>query len=66
MEKATLEIWMLNEFAKKRQLDIVADIPRSDELNNFEEQGKTVIEGDVTLPISQKFINLAKSLLKEQ
>lgn len=56
----------VTEFAKKRQLDIVADIPRSDELNNFEEQGKTVIEGDVTLPISQKFINLAKSLLKEQ
>lgn len=56
----------VTEFAKKRQLDVVADIPRSDELNNFEEQGKTVIEGDVTLPISQKFINLAKSLLKEQ
>ena len=52
-------------FAKERNLAIVADIPRSDELNIFEEQGKTVIEGDKTLPISQKFIELAKSLLKD-
>ena len=52
-------------FAKERNLTIVADIPRSDELNIFEEQGKTVIEGDKSLPISQKFIDLAKSLLKD-
>lgn len=52
-------------FAHARGLEIVADIPRSDEINNFEELGKTVIEGDSTLPISQNFIELAKKLLQK-
>lgn len=57
------ELEKVTDFANKRGLEIVADIPRSDDINNFEEQGKTVIEGDKTLPISQKFIALAEKLL---
>lgn len=53
-------------FARERHLDILADIPRSDDINNYEEQGKTVIEGDASLPISQTFLTLAKDLLAEK
>lgn len=52
-------------FAEKAGLDIIADMPRSDDLIRFEEQGKTVIEGDPSLPISQKFFALARLLLEE-
>lgn len=50
-------------FAEGHGLSIVADIPRSDAINNYEERGMTVIEGDRTLPISRKFLELADRLL---
>lgn len=53
-------------FADENRLSIVADIPRSDEINRFEEDGMTVIEGDRTLPISKKFLDLAELLLKDE
>lgn len=53
-------------FAKKANLEIVGDIPRSDEINKYEELGQTVIEGDPNLPISQNFLQLAKKLMKGQ
>lgn len=49
-------------FAAWAGLPIVADIPRSDEILRFEDQGKTVIEGDPTLPVSRKFLDLAALL----
>lgn len=55
----------VRRFATENGLDIVADIPRSDDINRYEEQGKTVVEGDITLPISQKFIDLANLLWKD-
>ena len=51
-------------FAAEKGLEIVGDIPRSDEINHFEEQGMTVIEGDPDLPISRKFTELAEKLLE--
>ena len=53
-------------FAAERHLTIVGDIPRSDDINHFEDQGRTVIEGDPALPISQKFLDLAKMLLSDK
>lgn len=53
----------VREFAEERKLEIVGDIPRSDEINQYEEIGKTVIEGDPTLPISRRFFALADRLL---
>ena len=41
------------------------DIPRSDDINFYEDRGMTVIEGDPSLEISQKFLELAKSLLND-
>ncbi len=53
------------EFAKKNNLEIVADIPRSQDIIYYEDQGKTVIEGDINLDISKLYLELAKGLLKE-
>ncbi len=52
-------------FAKERHLEIVGDILRNDEINRYEEQGKTVIEGNPDLPISRRFLDLARRLLDE-
>lgn len=53
-------------FADKAGLPIVGEIPRSDEIICFEEQGKTVIEGDPTLPVSKRFFDLAQLLLEKE
>ena len=52
-------------FAAERQLAILGEIPRSDDILRFEEEGKTVIEGDPALPVSQTFLALARSLLEK-
>jgi len=54
----------VRKFAEEHSLSIIADIPRSDAINNFEDMGKTVIEGDPSLDISKKFLELAASLSK--
>ncbi|MCH3942249.1 MAG: nitrogenase iron protein NifH [Atopobiaceae bacterium] len=46
-------------FADAHGFDVLADIPRSDDINRFEEEGKTIVEGDPTLPLSRKFVDLA-------
>lgn len=51
-------------FAQENHLQIIADIPRSDEIIYYEEMGKTVIEGDPQLAISKKYLALAEELLK--
>jgi nitrogenase iron protein NifH len=49
-------------FASEHNLPVVAEIPRSADIIRFEEEGKTVIEGDSTLPVSQRFLDLAAKL----
>ena len=53
-------------FAEKAGLNIVGEIPRSDEIIRYEDMGKTVIEGDPDLPISRRFFDLAEQLWKEE
>ena len=55
----------VKEFAASRNLSIIADIPRSDDIIRFEDMGKTVIEGDPSLNVSRRFIDLAKLLIAE-
>lgn len=55
----------VKEFAASRSLPIIADIPRSDDIIRFEDMGKTVIEGDPSLEVSQRFLDLAKLLIEE-
>lgn len=52
-------------FAEDCGLPIVADLPRSDAINRYEDQGMTVVEGDPALDISQKFIALSERLEAE-
>lgn len=54
----------VSEFASARGLEIIGDIPRSDDINRFEDQGMTVIEGDPDLPVSHRFTDLASRLLE--
>ena len=56
----------VRKFAGDNNLEIVADIPRSNDIIHFEDMGKTVIEGDRTLEVSQRFIALAKMLIDEE
>lgn len=53
-------------FAKENHLEIIADIPRSNDIIRYEDQGMTVVEGDVTLPVSQIYMELAKALLEDE
>ena len=59
------ELEKVQAFADASNLRIVGDIPRSDGINRFEDEGKTVIEGDASLPISHVFLDLAQRLLEE-
>ena len=51
-------------FADEHGLEIIADIPRSNDIIRFEDQGKTVIEGNPDLEISRIYIDLARRLLE--
>ena len=53
-------------FSEKIGVPIVGEVPRSDEIIHWEEQGKTVIEGDKTSEISKCFFDLAELLWKEE
>lgn len=52
-------------FAEERGLRIIGEIPRSQDINDYEDQGMTVIEGNPELPVSKCFIDIAKKLIEE-
>ena len=52
-------------FAEKAGLDIIADIPRTNDIIHYEDMGKTVIEGDPELEVSKRFLELAQLLIDE-
>ena len=54
----------VKNFADSVGLSIVGEIPRSNEINRFEDQGKTVIEGDPDCQVSRCFLKLAEDLLQ--
>ena len=53
----------VREFADRNGLEIVAEIPRSDDIIRYEDQGMTVIQGNPSLEVSQRFLALAQRLL---
>lgn len=63
VEKETEKV---QAFADRVGLPIVGEIPRSDDIIRYEEQGKTVIEGDPALPVSKRFFDLARLLLEKE
>ena len=60
------EFELVSAFAEKAGLPILADIPRDKNIQSFENIGKTVIEGDPNLPISQKFFEFADFLMRNE
>lgn len=50
----------------EKKIPIVGEIPRSDEIIRWEDQGKTVIEGDADSEISKRFFELAEKLLEDE
>lgn len=55
----------VDAFARERGLSIIGEIPRSQIINDAEDQGMTVIEYDYQHEVSQIFVELAKKLLEE-
>ncbi|MBE6380244.1 MAG: nitrogen fixation protein NifH [Lentisphaerae bacterium] len=53
-------------FAEANNLEVVADIPRSDDIIRWEDQGKTVVEGDIMCEAARRFTALAELLLSEE
>ena len=60
------EMEKVQAFSEKIGVPIVGEVPRSDEIIRWEDQGKTVIEGNPDSEISKCFFDLAKLLLKEE
>lgn len=60
------EIEKVQAFSEKIGVPIVGKIPRSNEIIHWEDQGKTVIEGDPESEISQSFFRLADLLLADE
>jgi nitrogenase iron protein NifH len=54
----------VGEFAKEHNVDIVAVIPRSDDITLCEDKGMTVVEGAPDSEAAGRFIDLAKVLLE--
>ncbi|MCI1823592.1 MAG: nitrogenase iron protein NifH [Megasphaera sp.] len=60
------EEYKVRNFAAERNLEIIGDIPRNDDITQFEDMGKTVIEGDGSLPISKRFLRIARLLWEHE
>lgn len=50
-------------FAESRGLEIVGEVPRSDDITRCEDRGMTTIEANPDLPVSRTFIELARTLM---
>lgn len=53
----------VTHFAQTNGLKILGEIPRSNDITRYEDQGMTVIQGDPNLAVSRIFMELAKNLL---
>lgn len=58
------EYEIVQDFAREHGLPILADIPRSKEIQYYENQGMTVVEGNPDLPVSAIYQKLARDLLE--
>ena len=56
----------VESFAEERGLAVVGEVPRSADINKWEDLGKTVIEGDPDCETAKVFMNLAQKLINSQ
>ena len=52
----------VRELADRIGVPIIGDVPRSQEIQDWEDVGKTVVEGDPELPISRTFMEIARRI----
>ncbi len=57
------EVERVQDFAQEMETSVIGVIPRDTAIHAFEEQGKTIVEGDRALPTSQRFFNLAQTIV---
>ena len=50
------------EFARERGIEIIGEIPRSNDITNCEDEGKTVIEGNCDSEAAREFMKIAEKL----
>ncbi|HAV91070.1 MAG TPA: nitrogen fixation protein NifH [Eubacterium sp.] len=55
----------VTDFANERGISIIGEIPRSQDINDYEDIGKTVIEGNPDLEVSKAFLDIARKLIEE-
>lgn len=55
----------VRNFTDEAELEIIGDIPRNSMVQYYENQNKTVIEGDISSPVSQEILRIAKQLTEE-
>ncbi|MFW5488189.1 MAG: AAA family ATPase [Desulfovibrio sp.] len=56
------EVERVQEFARTMDTSIIGIIPRDRNIHTYEEQGKTIVEGDPSLPTSACFFDLARTI----
>ena len=57
------EVERVEEFARDMETEVVGVIPRDRAIHRFEEEGKTIVQGDRELPTSARFFDLAKTIV---
>ena len=53
-------------FADSRGLEIIGEVPRSDDITRCEDRGMTTVEADPELPVSRTFLELARKLMDQK
>jgi len=57
------EVERVEEFAHKMDTSVIGVIPRDTAIHRFEEEGKTIVEGDRSLPTSKRFFDLGRTIV---
>jgi len=56
------EVERVEAFAHEMETSIIGVIPRDTAIHKFEEDGKSIVEGDASLPTAQRFFDLARTI----
>lgn len=56
------EVERVEAFAREMETSVIGVIPRDTAIHRYEEEGKTIVEGDPNLPTSRRFFDLARTI----
>lgn len=54
----------VKDFADENKIEITGIIPRCDQINIYEEEGKTLVEGNINHEVSKRYLEMAKTIMK--